>query len=515
MHLTAGLHRSLQRHPDKLATVTGGRRQTFRQFADRVARLAGALRQLGLCPGDRVSLLAQNSDRFIETAMACWWSGLVLNPLNTRWSVGEVGYALQDCGARALLVDDALLPLARQLSAPALEHRIHLGDGAPPAGYLAYEGWLARGEPLEDARVDAASLAAILYTGGTTGFPKGVMLSHRNFWSSMVGRMAEVPNPADFVTLLTAPMFHVAGLGRMVGQAIVGGTCVTVPSFQSELVARILHEENVSDLVVVPSMLQALLDCPGFTPGCLPGLRRILWGAAPIALPLLERAMAAFQRVEFIHAYGMTETSGSVAVLRMERDTAFLGSGRIRSAGCAGLGAEIRIADTQGQEVPPGTHGEILVRGPMVMEGYWNRPDDTQKALVQGWLRTGDGGTMDEEGYVYVVDRIKDMVITGGENVYPAQVEEVLGRHPAVSHSAVIGIPHPHWGEAVHAVVVLCPGARLAESDLLAHCRQYLGGYQCPKSVEFRDSLPMTAAGKVQKSELRQSFWEPARHSVG
>ena len=225
--------------------------------------------------------------------------------------------------------------------------------------------------------------------------------------------------------------------------------------------------------------------------------------------------MAAFPRVEFIHAYGMTETSGSVAVLRMERDTAFLGSGRIRSAGCAGLGAEIRIADTQGQEVPPGTHGEILVRGPMVMEGYWNRPDDMQKALVQGWLRTGDGGTMDEEGYVYVVDRIKDMVITGGENVYPAQVEEVLGRHPAVSHSAVIGIPHPHWGEAVHAVVVLCPGARLAESDLLAHCRQYLGGYQCPKSVEFRDSLPMTAAGKVQKSELRQSFWEPARHSVG
>jgi long-chain acyl-CoA synthetase len=300
-------------------------------------------------------------------------------------------------------------------------------------------------------------------------------------------------------------MFHVAGLGRMLGQTVVGGTCVTVPAFAPQPVVEIMAREGVNDLVIVPSMLQMLLDTPGFDPQGLPRLERILWGAAPITLPLLRRALQAFPEVDFIHVYGMTETSAAVSALPILRDADFLNSERIRSAGQAGVSAEIRIADEQGHEVPPGTLGEILVRGPSVMQGYWGREEDSRKALAGGWLHTGDGGVMDASGYLYVIDRIKDMVITGGENVYPVEVESTLTSHPAVSMCAVIGLPHEKWGEAVHAIVVLKPGAQASAEELSTHCHLLISGFKCPKSYEFRDKLPLTAAGKVQKTELRKT----------
>lgn len=506
MHLTSGLHRSVQKHPDKIATVTGERRQTFRQLAQRVAQTAGALQALGLRPGERLSVLAHNSDSMMALLMAGWWAGLVVNPVNTRWTPAEVAYALRDCAASALAVDDALLPVAQQLDAlPDLRCKLYMGDAAAPAGFEPLQARVQAASAVEDLRSPPDALAAIVYTGGTTGFPKGVMLSHANFWASLVGRMAEIPNPTHFVTLLTSPMFHVAGLGRMLGQTIVGGTCVTVPAFQPRLVVDTMAREGVSDLVIVPSILQMLLDTEGFNPTHLPQLERILWGAAPITLPLLERGLAAFPQVQFVHAYGMTETAASVSVLQIARDPAFLASQRIRSAGQAGLSSEIRIADAHGREVPPGTPGEILIRGPMVMQGYWGRPEESAKTLQGGWLHTGDGGTMDEGGFLYVIDRIKDMVITGGENVYPAEVENALSSHPAVAACAVIGVPHEKWGEAVHAIVVLRAGATATDAELDQHCRSQISAYKCPKSYEFRDKLPLTAAGKVQKTELRQS----------
>lgn len=506
MYLTAGLHRSLQRHPDKTATVDGHRRQTFGQLAARVARLAGALGQLGVARGDRVAVLALNSDRYMETALAVWWMGAVLNPVNTRWTASEVAYALKDCGARVLFIDDALAHLTVGLSeqVPALQTTVAMSNQMAPAHGLNFETLIAQAMPVDDVRCDNGELAAILYTGGTTGFPKGVMLSHANLWAALVGRMAEVPNPGHFITLLTAPLFHVAGLGRMLGQTVVGGSCVTFPAFNAEAVLRTLASERITDVVVVPSMLQMLLEAPTFAQTDLSSLQRILWGAAPITVPLLERALQAFPKVEFIHAYGMTETAASVSVHHIGRSAEERASDRIRSAGRAGFSTEIRIADDQGQELPRGQSGEILVRGPVVMMGYWNRPEDTQNALRGGWLHTGDGGTMDEEGYVYVVDRIKDMVISGGENVYPAEVEEVLGRHPGVASSAVIGIPNDKWGETVHAVVVLRPGVSLTDAMLIAHCHTHLSGYKCPKSIEFRMALPLSAAGKVLKGELRK-----------
>lgn len=506
MHLTSGLHRSVQKHPDKTATVTGDRRQTFGQLAQCVAQTAGALRALGLRPGERLSVLAHNSDRMMALLLAGWWAGLVVNPVNTRWTPAEVAYALRDCAASALAVDDALLPVAQQLDAlPDLRCKLYLGDAAVPAGFQNLLALVQAAPAVEDVRSPPDALAAIVYTGGTTGFPKGVMLSHANFWASLVGRMAEIPNPPHFVTLLTSPMFHVAGLGRMLGQTMVGGTCVTVPAFQPRGVVDTMAREGVSDLVIVPSMLQMLLDTEGFNPTQLPKLERILWGAAPITLPLLERGLAAFPQVQFVHAYGMTETAASVSVLHIPRDPVFLASQRIRSAGQAGLSSEIRIADADGREVPPGTPGEILIRGPMVMQGYWGRPEETAQALHGGWLHTGDGGTMDEGGFLYVIDRIKDMVITGGENVYPAEVESTLASHPAVAMCAVIGVPHEKWGEAVHAVVVLKPGMQASAEALSAHCHARISGYKCPKSYTFTDRLPLTAAGKVQKTELRKT----------
>lgn len=516
MYLTAGLHRSLQRHPDKIATVDGPRRQSFYQLASRVARLAGALVRLGVKRGDRIAILALNGDRYIETSLAVWWAGAVLNPVNTRWTAAEIGYALNDCGARVLFVDDAHVGLTAGISdqVPSLQITVAMSD-TPAAHGLDYETLIAQAAPVEDVRCDNGELAAILYTGGTTGFPKGVMLSHANLWAALVGRMAEVPNPGEFITLLTAPMFHVAGLGRMLGQTIVGGTCVTFPAFNAQAVLRTLASERITDVVVVPSMLQMLLDAPTFNQTDLSSLRRILWGAAPITVPLLERALEAFAGVEFIHAYGMTETAASVSVHHIGSSIEERNHHRIRSAGRAGFSTEIRIADGQGKELPRGEPGEILVRGPVVMMGYWNRPADTQQALRDGWLHTGDGGTMDDAGYVYVVDRIKDMIISGGENVYPAEVEEVLGRQPGVAASAVIGIPSEKWGETVHAVVVLRPGVSVTEAALIAHCRMQLGGYKCPKSIEFRTALPLSAAGKVLKGELRKAWSEPGRSATG
>ncbi len=508
MYLTAGLHRSLQRHPDKIATVTGTRRQSYCQLVDRVARTAASLRALGLQPGERLSVLSLNSDRMVELLLAGWWAGLVVNPVNTRWTPAEVAYALGDCGASALAVDDGLMATASAMQTtalPALRHKLYIGETQAPEGFVALEEGLASAVPMDDVRSAPDALAAIVYTGGTTGFPKGVMLSHGNLWASLLGRMAEVPNPPHYVTLLTSPMFHVAGLGRMLGQMVVGGTCVTGPAFAPQQVVALMAREGVNDLVIVPSMLQMLLDTPGFDPQGLPCLERILWGAAPITLPLLERALQAFPQVDFIHVYGMTETSAAVSALKILRDPAFLQSERIRSAGQAGLSAEIRIADAQGHELPAGTPGEILVRGPAVMQGYWGRPEDSQQALAGGWLHTGDGGVMDAQGYLYVIDRIKDMVITGGENVYPAEVESVLSSHPAVSMCAVIGVPHEKWGEAVHAVVVLQLGAQVTPEALSAHCHAHISGFKCPKSYEFREQLPLTAAGKVQKTALRQS----------
>ncbi|WP_442947191.1 long-chain-fatty-acid--CoA ligase [Noviherbaspirillum sp.] len=517
MNLTQGLHRAQQNHPERIATVFGDRQQTFHQMAQRVARLAGALQSLGVRASDRVAMLALNSDRYAEYFQAVWWAGAVTNPVNTRWSVPEIVYSLADCDSQVLIVDDQYLPLVEQIQerTRCVHTLIYAGDRATPPGMLGYEDLIADATPVEDAMRGGDALAAILYTGGTTGFPKGVMLSHTNFWIASIARMAEMGGQPGSISLIATPLFHVGGAGRLVGQSIGGNTIVIVPSFTAEGVLDAVERHGVNDLMLVPTMLQMLLDHPAFERRKMATIKRISYGASPIALPLLERTLDLFPGVEFASAYGMTETAASVCGNPpVNHGPEARKSGLVRSVGRAGYGCEIRIVDSDGNELPRGAVGEVIIRGGCVMLGYWKKPAETAAALRDGWLHTGDGGYLDEDGYLYIVDRIKDMIVTGGENVYSAEVENILARHPAVSVCAVIGIPSRQWGESVHAVVVLQTGSQATEEELRAHCRTALAGYKCPKSVEFREAMPLSAAGKVVKAQLREPYWRGQERKV-
>lgn len=517
MYLTQGLHRSLQNHPERIATIFGERQQSFRQMADRVARMAGALKRLGVGRGDRVAMLALNSDRYVEYFQAVWWAGAAANPVNMRWSVNEIAYSLKDCGSHVLIVDDQFLPMVDAIreQAPCVRTVIHAGEASAPEGMPAWEDLISSNEPEPDAMSDGMDLAAVMYTGGTTGFPKGVMLSHDNFWISSIARMAEMGGQPGCVSLIATPLFHVGGAGRLAGQSISGNTIVILPSFTPESVLQAVEQHGITDLMLVPTMLQMLLDHPQFERSKMATVRRISYGASPIPLPLLERTLDLFPGVEFASAYGMTETAASVCGNPpANHGPEARKSGLVRSVGRAGFACEIKVVDAENREVPRGTVGEIIIRGGCVMLGYWNKPAETAAALRDGWLHTGDGGYIDDDGNLYIVDRIKDMIVTGGENVYSAEVENVLARHPAVSVCAVIGIPSQQWGEAVHAVVVLKPGMQAGEDELRMHCRSWLAGYKSPKSIEFRDAMPLSAAGKVVKTRLREPYWRGMASNV-
>ena len=502
MYLTQGLHRSLQRHPDKPALRHVGdgdvRDHTFAGLLSDIARHAAVLQARGVGAGDRVALLAPNHDRLVRALFACWWLGAVACPLNVRWSAPELAYAVNDSEASLLIVDETLAGAVRELPLPVIDFE-----------QLAQE---ARGlHGLPDLRAAGDTLAAILYTGGTTGRSKGVMLSHANFWTASMTRGAELNNTPDSVALLVAPLFHVAGLGRLVGQTLVGGTCVTMAHFKPAAVLAAIGRHGISDVIVVPTMLQSLLDDPGFAPERVRSLNRIAFGAAPMPPDLLERVLQAWPHAEFFQAYGLTETAGAVCINLPDnhRNPAALAQGRLNSVGRAGLGAEIQIVDESGRELPPGQVGQVIVRGPMVTRGYWRLPEASAEALRAGWLHTGDAGRMDAQGYLFIVDRLKDMIISGGENIYCAEVETVLRQHPLVAQAAVIGRPDPHWGEVVHAVLVLAEGATAEQLPLPAlrdWCHEHLAGYKCPRGLSHVPALPLSAAGKVLKTVLRQQL---------
>ena len=509
MYMTLCLQRTLQQTPEQMATIFGARRQTYRQFAGRVARLASALCELGMAPGDRVGMLALNSDRYLEYIMGVWWGGGVLNPVNTRWSVAEIVYALDDCDTAILIIDEHFLALADAIragarNAPCL---IYAGEGPTPAGMLGFDELIAQARPMADAGRGGEDLACIMYTGGTTGFPKGVMQSHLNLWSACMPRMVDMPPIPGGRLLQVAPLFHVAGMARALIQFLAGECHVLVSSFEPLAVLQVIERERISETLLVPTMILALLDHRALSRYDLSSLQRLTYGASPSAGEMVERLLARFPALELSHSYGLTEACPVVSSnLPCNHSASARASGLSRSVGRGGLGLQVKIVDPQGQEVPRGTVGEIIVRGPNVMQGYWNKPEETAQAVRNGWLYTGDGAYMDEQGYLFIVDRLKDMIVSGGENIYSAEVENVLARHPAVAQCAVIGIPHAQWGEAVHAVVVRQSGAQVDEDQLRRHCRAFIAGYKCPKSIEFRETLPLSAAGKVLKRELRAAF---------
>lgn len=518
MQLTQLLCKAARERADDVAIADPQHRLTFSQLAQRSARLAGALQALGVKRGDRVGMLAHNSHRYAEFLMGTWWAGAVVNPVNVRWSMAEVAYSLDDCDTRVLLVDDHFVGSASELRthASSLRTLVHCGD-ALAEGVLDYEHLLEHAQPVPDGGRGFEDLAAVMYTGGTTGHPKGVMLSHRNLWVNALGAVAVFPDAFDRVGLIAAPLFHIGGCAQWLQLLIaLRARAVLLPYFEESAVLQAIQQERVTDTFVVPTMLKRLVEHPRLAEFDLSSLRTVLYGAAPIDETLLACAMRVLPGVKFQQLYGMTEAAPVVCALPPAMHLPGPQQARrLRAAGFPTTVAEIRIVDASGNDVAPGVTGEITVRGPSVMQGYWNRPEETAAVLTDGWLRTGDAGCFDEEGLLHVVDRIKDMIVTGGENVFSAEVENVLAQHAAVQSCAVIGVPDPDWGEKVHAVVVARPGVAVTPEALIMHCRERIAGYKCPRSIEFRAELPLSAAGKLQKFQLRAPYWTGQARGVG
>jgi len=505
MYFTQSLHRNLQQQPNEAAFVCGELTSTYAQTAERVSRLAGGFRALGADDGDRIAVLALNSHRYLETMLATAWAGAVIVPVNIRWNVKEIAYSLVDAGVRLLLVDDAFSELVGELRTrcPALQVVIHWGEKSTPPRMLGYESLIKDTAGISDAYRSGDSLAGIFYTGGTTGLPKGVMLSHRNLMASAAGSAAAGAWARGGRVLHVAPMFHLAGIAQFIGKFMLGGTNVVLGAFDPVAVLKTIEERQITDILLVPTMIQMVVDHPRCSDFEVSSLRNLMYGASPISEALLLRARSVFSEAKFVQAYGMTELSPSATMLLDEEHNNPV---HRRSAGRAAPHSLVKIVGPDDSELSCGTVGEIVVSGDHVMLGYWNKPDESADAVRDGWMHTGDGGYMDEDGYVFVVDRIKDMIVTGGENVYSAEVENVLARHPAITQCAVIGVPDDRWGERVHAVVSLAPGTTLTVAELADHARQDIAGYKVPRSMSIVEEFPISAAGKILKRVLREQF---------
>jgi len=518
MYLTQTLHRAARVHPDRLATIYGDRRTSYASLQDRVSRLAGALRALGIAPGDRVGMLSLNSDRYLEYFFGVYWAGGVVNPANIRWSAGEIAYSFADCDTRVLFIDDQFLPMLAAIreQAPCVHTVIHCGDSATPEGILNYEALIAGNAPVEDAMRSGEDLAGIFYTGGTTGFPKGVMLPHRALYANGLSLAADGFDTRGVIGLHAAPMFHLADHALVNGLAMGGATHVMLPAFNPQAVVETIAREKVRATVLVPTMIQMLVDSPVIREHDLSSLEFLGYGGSPIAEAVIDRALAVMPQVKMLQVYGMTELAPIATVLSHQFH---IGEGRrqgkSRSAGRPSMICDVRIVDDEGAEVPRGTIGEVAARGPGVMLGYWNKPEATAEAVRNGWMHTGDGGYMDEEGFVYIVDRIKDMIVTGGENVYSVEVENAVAKHAAVMQCAVIGIPDDQWGEQVHVCVVPHSGASVTLDELQHHCKSMIANYKVPRSLEIMESLPMSGAGKILKNTLREKHWVGRNRQVG
>jgi long-chain acyl-CoA synthetase len=493
MHTFADpLRRALSVAPDGTAVVFEDRRLTYRELWSRCRRLAAVLQQAGATPGDRVAILAANSAQYIEIYLTVPAAGLVIVPLNTRHAEPELKYALKDAAAKILLTDREPGALRQLVDTVIMmpgeyEERVEAAD----------ETELGVG-------ITENTLAGLFYTGGTTGASKGVMLSHRNLIANTFNFMTVSPPAQDNVFLIMAPLFHAAGSNGVLGSVWSASCQIPLKVFDPSVALNLIERYRVTHTLGVPAMIAAISELQHKEARDVSSLRLVAHGGSPIATQVVRRAHEAFPSAEFLHVYGMTEASPLLTGLRHEEQ--LLDVDRGRSCGQPLIGCQVRIVDADGRDLPTGEVGELMASGPNIMQGYWNKPEQTAEVLRDGWYRSGDMGYMDEQGFVFLVDRAKDMIISGGENVYCSEVEEVLYKHAAVLEAAVFGVPDEQWGEAVHAVIV--PRAEVAATELIAFCRLHIAGYKIPKAISFSTKeLPKSGPGKILKRELRAPFW--------
>jgi long-chain acyl-CoA synthetase len=495
-----------QQHHDKIAFWEEENHYTYGQFLDRVQHAAGVLKTKGLRPGDRFAVIAPNRFETAVLIYAGFWSGTVPVPLNFRLAPSEIRQMLDDCEAKCLFIDESFVAL---LNDDALTHwqdtAIYVGSKKENR---PYESMLAQAEKVPAYRTKPDDDAIILYTGGTTGRSKGVLLSHRNVISDALQCAPTFGPRRDDIYLHAAPMFHSADLLGTVW-FLFGAGHVYMPTFTPAGLLEIIERYRITFTMLPPTMIIMALQVPDFDRYKLSSLRGLIYGASPMAVEWIKKTTKAFPEVELYQGYGLTETSPLLTILSWQTHRDALEADnyeRLKSCGRPITGVELRIVNDEGQEVPLGNMGEVVARAPSVMKGYLNREEETREALRSSWFHTGDIGKIDRDGFLYLLDRKKDMVISGGENIYTSEVEAVLYKHPSVHEAAVIGIPDEKFGEALLAVIVPAPDTTLTVDDIIQHCRGKIGGYKIPRHIKLVDVMPKSALGKILKAELRKNF---------
>jgi acyl-CoA synthetase (AMP-forming)/AMP-acid ligase II len=495
--------------PDAVALTFEDRDTTYVMLDRRASQVANGLIAAGVRPEGRIALLDKNHDSFYEIWFGAAKANAVLVPVNWRLAPPEIAFVINDCGAEVLFIGadfvDTIAAIRDQLMTV---REVIVTD----RDYPSWRDVQSAGDPRLATAPD--DVCAQMYTSGTTGLPKGAQLTHANMLTevSVASALDTLEWHAGDVSLVVMPLFHVAGSAYGLFGLYAGARNVVLREVVPQQILDMVGKYRVTKLLLVPAVILFVLQCPGIGGANLSSLELLYYGASPIPIELLRKAMTVFP-CRFCQVYGLTETSGAITGLPPE-EHADTNSERLASCGKKLPGVQLRVVGANGEDLPARQVGEILCRSPLVMKGYWNQPEETARARDGEWFRTGDAGYLDEDGYLYIYDRVKDMIVSGGENVYPAEVESALYGHPAIADVAVIGVPDERWGEAVKAVVVLKPGAVAGADEIIAYARERIAGYKLPKSVDFTDAMPRTPSGKILKRQLREPYWQGEARQV-
>ena len=506
-----------ERFARRPAVVDGDYRADYTEHLDRVLRLVGGLADLGVGRRERFAVMAANGHQYLELYHAAYLGAGIVNPLNLRLAGAELRFILEDSGTEVVFVDDLFARHLLSSLGDALPNLVvvRMGPAGTKPGDLSdagrrrvvdYEEMLAASSPRVPEEPEEDDPVVLMYTGGTTGRPKGVVLDQRAEMLNLYHIAYTFGLGDQRVYLHQTPMFHAASIGGVMGISASGGLSVCIPMFEPKAVLEAVEANAVNWTVMVPTMISMVLDHPEFRPERFASMRDLVYGASPMPAALVDRLIRTIPDLNIWQGYGMTESASVLTVLDAEDHRR--GGDRLRSAGRPAMGVIVSIQDEHGQILGAGAEGEVCARAGNLMNEYWHRPEETADAFRGGWYHTGDAGHLDDEGYLFLVDRVKDMIVTGGENVYSVEVENAISTYPGVSQVAVIGIPDPKWGEAVHAIVVMDKGSNATSEQIQDHAREKIAGYKVPKSIEFRaDPLPLSGAMKVLKRELRAPYW--------